>query len=40
MKTKTIHCTSVFPANIDEVFNKLQKLGTLQYAAAPYASYS
>jgi hypothetical protein len=40
MKTKTVHRTSVFPANIDDVFNELQKLGTLQYIAAPYASFT
>ena len=40
MKTKTVHRTSVFPADIDNVFNKLQKLETLQYVAAPYATFT
>ena len=31
--------TSVFPANRDVVFQKLQQLETLQYIAKPYATF-
>lgn len=31
--------TSVFPSGSDTVFQKLQKLETLQYIASPYASF-
>ena len=31
--------TSVFPADRDAVFQKLQKLETLQFIAWPYASF-
>lgn len=31
--------TSVFPSSRNEIFNKLQKLKTLQYIASPYASF-
>ena len=40
MKTKTVHRTSVFPANINDVSKRLQKLETLQYVPAPYASFT
>ena len=36
---KTVRKTSVFPAERDVVFSKLQKLSTLQYIAAPYATF-
>ena len=36
---KTVKKTSVFPAKREEVFAKLQELSTLQYIAAPYASF-
>ncbi|NLI62143.1 MAG: hypothetical protein GX362_01860 [Methanosarcinaceae archaeon] len=39
MKTKTVVKTSVFQANKEEVFSKLQKMETLQYIAAPYVSF-
>lgn len=32
--------TSVFPARREEVFENLQRLDTLQYIAAPYASFT
>jgi hypothetical protein len=31
--------TTVFPARREEVFQKLQQFKTLQYIAAPYASF-
>ena len=31
--------TSVFPASAEKIFQKLQKLETLQYIARPYASF-
>ena len=31
--------TSVFPAGRDQVFQKLKELKTLQYIAAPYATF-
>ena len=31
--------TSIFPAKRDEVFSLLQRLETLQYVAAPYATF-
>lgn len=34
-----VHKTSVFPASRDTVFEKLQKLETLQYIAKPYATF-
>ncbi|MBQ8092612.1 MAG: hypothetical protein IJ242_03445, partial [Clostridia bacterium] len=36
---KTVRKTSVFPAKRDIVFSKLKDLSTLQYIAAPYASF-
>ncbi len=38
-KNKIISKTSVFPANKKEIFMRLQKLETLQFVAAPYASF-
>lgn len=32
--------TSIFPAQRQEVFSRLQRLETLQYVAAPYASFT
>lgn len=40
MRTKTVQRTSVFPADINDVFERLQKLETLQYIAAPYATFT
>ena len=40
MKTRTVKKTSIFPANTHAVFCELQKLSTLQYIAAPYASFT
>ena len=37
---KTVCKTSVFPASRDIVFSKLQELKTLQYIAAPYATFT
>lgn len=37
---KTVRKTSVFPAKRDVVFSKLQELSTLQYIAAPYATFT
>ena len=39
MKSKTINISSVFPASIDEIWDKLQRLETLKYIAAPYATF-
>ena len=39
MRTKHITKTSVFPAAEQEVFEKLQKLSTLQHIAFPYATF-
>ena len=35
-----IHKSSVFPASREEVYNRLQHLETLQYVAAPYATFT
>ena len=35
-----VHRTSVFPAKREAVFEKLQRLETLQAVAAPYASFT
>ena len=40
VKRRTITKTSLFPAAKEEVFEKLKTLGTLQYVAAPLASFS
>ena len=37
---KTVKKTSVFPASRELVFEKLQKLETLQYIAFPYATFA
>lgn len=37
---KTVKKTSVFPASRELVFDKLQKLETLQYIAYPYATFT
>jgi hypothetical protein len=39
MTAKTIRVTSVFPASVDVVWDKLQRLDTLQYIARPYAAF-
>ena len=40
MKNRTVIKTSVFPADKEKVFHKLQELETLQYIAAPYATFT
>ena len=35
----TVRKTSVFPAPREEVLSRLQRLETLQYIAAPYATF-
>ena len=35
-----VHKTSVFPASRESVFARLQRLETLQYIAAPYATFT
>lgn len=37
---RTVKKTSVFPAPREIVFAKLQELSTLQYIAAPYATFT
>ena len=37
---KTVCKTSVFPASRDIVFSRLQELKTLQFIAAPYATFT
>jgi hypothetical protein len=39
MKTKKIVKSSLFPANKEEIFLKLQKIETLQYIAKPFARF-
>jgi hypothetical protein len=39
MKTRTVTVTSDFPASIDEIWEKLQSLNTLQHIASPYAKF-
>ena len=39
MKAKTITVSSCFPAASHEVWEKLQKISTLQYIATPYATF-
>ena len=39
MKSKIIKISSVFPATIDEILDKLQHLETLQFIAAPFATF-
>lgn len=36
----TVRKTSIFPASRGDIFSKLQKLETLQYIAAPYATFT
>ncbi|MFV0414492.1 MAG: hypothetical protein ACK5L3_14740 [Oscillospiraceae bacterium] len=40
MKAKTLRVSSVFPAAVDDIWNKIQRLETLQYIAAPYATFT
>lgn len=40
MKSKTVIKTSIFPASEKEVFDKLKSIQTLQYIAAPYATFT
>ncbi len=37
---RTVRKTSIFPAERDVVFRKLQALSTLRYVAAPYAAFT
>jgi ligand-binding SRPBCC domain-containing protein len=39
MTRKIVRVTSVFPASVDVVWDKLQQLDTLQYIARPYATF-
>ncbi len=39
MKTRIAYIASKFPAPVDEVWDKLQRLDTLQYIAAPFATF-
>lgn len=39
MPNKTVIKTSILPASKKEVFNRLKELKTLQYIAAPYATF-
>lgn len=39
IESKTITITSQFPASIEEIWGKLQHIETLQYIAAPYATF-
>lgn len=40
MKTRTISVSSLFPAPIDKIWDKLQSLDTLRYIAAPFLSFA
>lgn len=40
MKRRTVTKTSVFPASKEVIFHLLKELKTLQYVAAPFASFS
>ncbi len=40
MKSRTVIKTSVFPSSEKEVFEKLKAIQTLQYIAAPYATFT
>lgn len=40
MNRRTVIKTSIFPASKDEVFRRLKKLKTLQYIAAPFATFT
>ena len=39
MKRKTIRRTTILPAGVEEIWDKLQQLSTLQYIAKPYATF-
>ena len=39
-RTKTVAVTSVFPVSPDEIWERLTRVETLQYIAAPFASFS
>lgn len=39
-RTKTVKVSSVFPASPDEIWERLTRVETLQYIAAPFASFS
>ena len=39
MKVKTVRLTSSFPSTLDDIWEKLQRLDTLQYIASPYATF-
>ena len=40
MKRRTVYQESIFPADRERVFRLLRELKTLQYVAAPYASFT
>lgn len=39
LNSKTIRISSLFPASTDEIWDKLQRLDTLQYITAPLATF-
>jgi hypothetical protein len=39
VKTKTVIVTSEIPASVDEIWEKLQRIETLQYIASPFAKF-
>jgi hypothetical protein len=39
MKTRTVRISSCFPASAETIWEKLQRVETLQYIAAPFASF-
>lgn len=39
-RTKTVFVSSVFPAAADQVWDRLTRVETLQYIAAPYATFA
>ena len=39
VNTKTVSISSCFPASTDEIWGRLQQIGTLQYIADPYATF-
>lgn len=38
-KAKIICVTSIFPASVSDIWNKIQRLDTLQYIAAPFVTF-
>ncbi|MDR2531146.1 MAG: hypothetical protein LBC65_06365 [Oscillospiraceae bacterium] len=39
MRSNSVRVSSVFPASVDSVWDKLQRLDTLQFIARPYAVF-